>query len=129
MIALICGGRDYLDRDTLERTLTHLADVRGPFTQIIHGAARGADTLAGEWGIRNKVPVRPYPAHWRHKAGCEMGCAKVIGPGAGPIRNEKMLAEWKPDLVIAFPGGSGTTDMMRRAHAAGVEVLEITKER
>jgi hypothetical protein len=42
----------------------------------------------------------------------------------------QMLDEGKPDLVIAFPGGGGTADMMRRARAAGVEVLEVSpKER
>ena len=44
--------------------------------------------------------------------------------GAGPVRNARMLVE-KPDLVIAFPGGPGTADMVRRARAAGVEVVEI----
>lgn len=33
--------------------------------------------------------------------------------------------EAKPDLVIAFPGGRGTADMVRRARAAGIEVREI----
>lgn len=33
--------------------------------------------------------------------------------------------EGKPDLVVAFPGGSGTADCVRRAKAAGVEVLVI----
>ncbi len=30
-----------------------------------------------------------------------------------------------PDLVIAFPGGKGTADMVRKARAAGVEVIEV----
>jgi predicted polyphosphate/ATP-dependent NAD kinase len=29
---------------------------------------------------------------------------------------------WKPDLVVAFPGGDGTADMVWRAEAAGVPV-------
>jgi hypothetical protein len=36
-----------------------------------------------------------------------------------------MLDEGKPDLVIAFPGGRGATDMVRRAREAGVETIEI----
>jgi hypothetical protein len=36
-----------------------------------------------------------------------------------------MLDSEKPALVVAFPGGSGTADMKRRAVAAGVEVIEI----
>jgi UDP-N-acetylmuramoylalanine-D-glutamate ligase len=35
-----------------------------------------------------------------------------------------MLEREKPDLVVAFPGGRGTADMVAKARAAGVEVLE-----
>lgn len=45
------------------------------------------------------------------------------GRAAGPIRNQQMLDEGKPHLVVAFPGGTGTADMVRRAQAAGVLVL------
>ena len=59
--------------------------------------------------------MRIFPADWiRH------------GRAAGPIRNEQMLREGCPDLVVAFhddPGlGRGTADMVRRALAAGVPV-------
>lgn len=57
------------------------------------------------------VPVRVFKADWdKH------------GKAAGPIRNQQMLDEGKPDLVLAFAGGKGTDDMCRRARAAGVEV-------
>jgi hypothetical protein len=36
-----------------------------------------------------------------------------------------MLLEGKPDLVVAFPGGKGTADMVRRARKANVPVKEI----
>ena len=42
------------------------------------------------------------------------------GKAAGPIRNQKMLDEC-PDLVVAFPGGKGTADMVRRAMKAGID--------
>jgi hypothetical protein len=38
----------------------------------------------------------------------------LAGPAAGPIRNQRML-DWGPDLVVAFAGGKGTADMVRRA--------------
>jgi hypothetical protein len=34
------------------------------------------------------------------------------------------MIEWRPDLLVAFAGGKGTADMVRRARAAGVEVIE-----
>ena len=36
-----------------------------------------------------------------------------------------MIVEALPELVIAFPGGNGTADMVERAKAAGVEVIEF----
>jgi len=43
-----------------------------------------------------------------------------LGKKAGPLRNQRMLDEGKPDLVVAFPGGGGTKDMvsarLRRAY-------------
>lgn len=44
---------------------------------------------------------------------------------AGPIRNQHMLDIGKPDVVLAFPGGRGTEDMIRRAEKAGVPVKRI----
>jgi hypothetical protein len=35
-----------------------------------------------------------------------------------------MLEEGKPDLVVAFPGGRGTANMVKQARAAAVKVLE-----
>lgn len=46
------------------------------------------------------------------------------GRQAGPLRNARMLAEGRPDAVIAFPGGKGTADMVRKARAAGLPVVE-----
>ena len=31
----------------------------------------------------------------------------------------------KPDLVVAFPGGAGTLNMVMQARKAGVRVIEI----
>ena len=47
------------------------------------------------------------------------------GYRAGPIRNQEMLDKGKPDLVIAFPGGKGTADMVGRALRTGVFVYRV----
>ena len=114
MRVLVCGGREYADRARLNRILDRVHAERG-ISAIIQGAARGADMMAAEWGLdHSPVLVCSYPADWdKH------------GKQAGPIRNQEMLDESKPDAVIAFPGGSGTADMVRRARAAGVAVWEI----
>src|SRR6185312_1957552 len=120
MRVLVCGGRRYNDTDHIFNTLTRLDYERGPFTCIIHRAATGADTEGMLWAqMMSTAPGRkmthaPFRAEWTK-----------YGKGAGPIRNRRMLEEGKPELVIAFPGGEGTQNMIDQAHAAGIEVIEI----
>lgn len=112
---LVCGGRDYEDREQLFRVLdaAHLAN---PIVCLIHGAARGADTLAGDWALERDVLCNAYPADWDRD-----------GRAAGPIRNKKMLVEGKPHMVVAFPGGRGTANMIQQAEAAGIPVVRIRR--
>ena len=70
--------------------------------------------MAQEWAEARGVPCEVYLANWAE-----------LGRKAGPIRNQQMLDEGRPTLVVAFPGGRGTADMIRRARSAGVEVIEI----
>ena len=117
MRVLVCGGRDFSDRELISRTLAPYKPT--PVNSVcehklILGGATGADSLAYEWAEVFGVPFRLFPADW-----------KTHGRAAGPIRNQRMLDEGKPDLVIAFPGGKGTADMVRRARKAGVPVQEI----
>jgi hypothetical protein len=112
MRVLVCGGRTFDDWERLAGVLDGLESMQA--SVIIHGAAPGADTLAGRWAELRQVPVEAFPADWEKH-----------GRAAGPIRNARMLAEGKPDLVVAFPGGRGTANMCKQARAAGVEVLEV----
>ena len=43
----------------------------------------------------------------------------------GHIRNQQMIDEGKPDLVVAFKGGTGTADMTRRAKKHNIKVIEV----
>lgn len=113
MRVLVCGGRDFTNARLLYGALDRLA--REVLVDcIIEGDARGADRMAGYWAKKNRVDLRLFPADWTKH-----------GKAAGPIRNQQMLDKGKPDLVIAFPGGSGTADMVSRARAAGIEVREV----
>jgi YspA, cpYpsA-related SLOG family len=111
MRVLVCGGRDFSDGPKLVSTLHSLFLM--PNDVIIHGNAPGADWMANAWAREHDIAVRVFPADW-----------KKYGRAAGPIRNQQMLDEGKPHLVIAFPGGKGTADMVARAKRAGIEVLE-----
>ena len=109
MRVLVTGGRSYANRELVQVVLDN-----ANATAIIAGGAKGADALAADWAIANGVQLHEFAADW---AG--------YGPAAGPLRNQRMLDEGKPDRVVAFPGGKGTADMVRRARKAGVEVFEV----
>jgi len=113
MRVLVCGGRDYSDHARLRAVLNTLNDEAG-IDRLMEGGANGADRLARQWAYAQDIPYDTYEADW-----------EAFGSFAGPKRNQLMLDEGKPDLVIAFPGGRGTADMCRKARRAGVEVVEI----
>ena len=106
MRVLVCGGRDFADEAHLFAVLDAL-HAANPISWIIHGAARGADSLAGRWAFRRDLSRKAYPADWA-----------THGKAAGMIRNRLMLTDGKPDLVVAFMGGKGTADMVRLARDA-----------
>lgn len=115
---LVCGGRDFVDEWMLEEVLNDLNSnqlgLSGGISTLIHGGARGADKLAGRWAAYNGVETFSYPADWDRD-----------GQAAGPIRNRKMLYEGRPSVVVAFPGGRGTADMVGQARKAGVDVIVV----
>lgn len=113
MKVLVCGGRDYTDAEMIASVLSKL-HTEQRITNLITGGAKGADALAEQWAVEKKISVARYPANWH-----------AHGRGAGPRRNQHMLDASKPQLVVAFPGGKGTQDMIRRADKAKVSVIEI----
>lgn len=130
---LVCGGRHYgelppgcppeqkgpyrviaaQEAFILRETLDHL-HVDRKFTMLVNGAAKGADRHAVQWALRKGLTINTFCPDW-----------KKLGKAAGPIRNQQMLDIGKPSLIVAFPGGAGTADMVRRAKAAHIEVIEI----
>lgn len=127
---LVCGGRDFggvpdgvkasspgwypaLVRARTERAFLrrYLSEMKDRIACIIHGAYRGADSLADYWARENRIEPVPFPADWKSR-----------GSRAGPDRNQRMINEGRPDLVVAFPGGKGTADMIRCARAAGIPI-------
>jgi hypothetical protein len=113
MRVLVCGGRTFSDADLLFGVLDGLKE-RFPDLSIIHGAARGADQMTGRWAHENGVSCVAFPANW-----------DAYGRSAGHVRNGEMLSRGKPDLVVAFPGGRGTANMIEQATAAGVKVVNV----
>tara|TARA_Y100000310_G_scaffold335913_1_gene419132 strand:+ start:427 stop:834 length:408 start_codon:yes stop_codon:yes gene_type:complete len=118
---LVCGGRDYSNVERLYKVLDWVdgswesAESTGPISTIISGHARGADQLAEKYANEKNIPLEIYPAQW-----------DVHGKSAGVIRNQEMLDEGLPDLVVAFPGGKGTAHMVKIAQKANVMMLQVT---
>lgn len=118
---LVCGGREYNDRTHFFHFMDRVLEAIGGTGEapkrdvvIIHGAARGADTLADDYGRERGLRIIRYPADWKtHKR------------AAGPIRNRLMLTEGQPHVIVAFPGGNGTADMVSIGKKAGVPVYEV----
>jgi hypothetical protein len=113
---LICGSRDFNDFLKLSNTLDEYLN-QNPI--IISGGADGADALAVDYARMNYLRYLEFPANW-----------PVYKKSAGPIRNQQMLDEGKPHLVIAFPldGSVGTWDMVRRAEKAGIKTIVVKEE-
>lgn len=119
---LLTGGRDYTDKDFFDGVMTYTRNRWFmPICMIIgydpeKKYPTGLDQLAYQsaidWGVEHKL----FPYHYH------------LGKAGGSSRNQQMLDEGKPDIVLAFPtpNSRGTWDMVRRAKLANVPV-EIFK--
>ena len=108
-------GRNYHDQEHVWTFLSELT-AKQPIGLLIHGAATGADRLAQAWARNRLIPDREFDANWPEH-----------GSAAGVIRNQQMIDEGKPDLIVAFPGGPGTADLVQRAKLHGVKVIEVPR--
>lgn len=127
MIVLVTGGRTYGEcYSATEKSVKRAVEEQiflintldaitkeVNITLLVHGGASGADRWANVWAHGRNLMTNAYPVDH-----------DLDGPwpGAGPRRNQRMLTASIPDLVVAFPGGRGTADMMRRALRSLVEL-------
>ena len=110
----VCGGRDFADEVLVLRTLDRVHAKR-PVSTLVQGCCpTGADAMAVAWAKSRGVRCIGFLANWRE-----------FGRAAGPMRNAQMVA-YGLDGFVAFPGGRGTADMVTRARAAGVTVMEVS---
>jgi len=116
-VVIVCGGRAYADRERVFAALD-AAHGKATITLLVHGACvdrktgrlLGADRWADEWAHERGVTVDRHSANWL-----------TWGKAAGPMRN-KQMAEAGAHGCVAFPGGTGTANMVRHAEAAGIAV-------
>lgn len=124
----VCGGREFSDRNRAFQALDDIHAAR-PITELIHGDCRGADRIAGEWAARRQIPISVFRADWANidlpGAKIRMRCGKPYDATAGFRRNLRMLVEGAPELVVAFPGGTGTAHMTAQALRREIAVLSV----
>lgn len=122
-VIIVCGGRDYFNRFTLSTALDVLHAV-DPIALLIEGGANGADKLAREWARANRVNLHTEYAKW-----------DLYGKAAGPKRNAEMIGRlrtWQDigrqrAFVVAFPGGTGTANMVWQAEQARIPVIKVSR--
>lgn len=117
MKILVCGSTYFTDYEKFHDELMKILVDRGfNDVTIISGMAKGADTLAVQFADQYGLPCLKFPADWSR-----------YGKGAGPVRNQQMLDEGSPDLIVAFPiqSSKGTRDMIKRGLMEDVKVIVI----
>lgn len=101
---LVTGDRNWTDWTVVWNAL----DLLAPIDAVIEGGARGVDRIARRWGETRRVRVETFPAFWN-----------AYGRAAGPLRNQQMLDEGRPDTVLwvhdDLDRSKGTRDMVGRA--------------
>lgn len=120
MRILITGSRDWEDWRFIEAAMVeavaHSEDWPRVIPTIIHGAARGADSMANGVAIRRNWRVIKMPADWRKH-----------GKRAGFVRNAEMVA-LGADICLAFIKNEsrGATMAADLAEKAGIPTKRCT---
>lgn len=80
----VVGSRNFTDTRLLKEILSDYQP-----TVIISGGAKGADSIARQYAVDNKIEYVEYRPNWKHH-----------GKSAGAIRNKIIVQD--SDLIIAF---------------------------
>jgi len=105
VVVLVTGSRNWSDRETIEHQLNSVAETE---VLLVQGGCKGADTLAAAVAREKGWAVHTEPAEWHtDKNGAY---TSKMNYAAGPIRNRKMIVDFRPHYAFAFvmPGSKGT---------------------
>lgn len=120
---MVTGSRDWKDVGLIHRELYNAwKDLvyEDEDVLLVHGCARGADSIAAETWLCQGFPVEEHPADWVQH-----------GKRAGFVRNTEMVS-LGADLCLAFirNGSAGATMFAALAQGAGIPVrrFEVSDE-
>lgn len=121
---LVTGSREFTDAHIIFSALYDMLEEHGHLT-VIHGGARGADSIAARWverNIRDSV-AEEYLAEWDKYPARPGGKSP-----AGHIRNSVMVKSG-PQIALAFLStrsqNSGTRGCMALISKAGIPLTEF----
>lgn len=97
MKVIIAGSRSITN---IDRIPVAVAKSTFDITELVCGMAHGVDTLAYVWAKRNRIPIKEFPADWKH-----------FPRSAGYKRNEEM-AIYADALIAVWDGNSKGTNHM-----------------
>lgn len=109
---LITGSREWTDRDVIAYALGAIAQKysRGRIV-VVHGGARGADTIAGEVAAKMGIAVEVHPVTSEEWA--------AQPKRAGMIRNKRMVdlgaVQCVAFIINESPGATACAAMAERA--------------
>ena len=115
MRVLVCGGRAYGDRAKLFEVLDAIL-IEHDIELLIHGGASGADALAAEWAEHRDVQQVVCAGTWPPS---DMTTATTAR------RMIEILLHGRQHTLVAFPGGWETLSLVKRARAAGIDIIEV----
>lgn len=102
---VVAGGREYENypelSQKLDQVISQLNIPPGMKVNIVSGGARGADTLAEKYAQERGLGLQVFKADWEGQ-----------GLSAGMNRNRQMAEVG--DVLVAFPGGTGTENMVQQ---------------
>lgn len=111
---LVTGSRNWDDRDAVIDALIE-RDDGVPEAVLVHGGARGADTMAANLAEMFGWAVEAHPADWAR-----------YGKSAGFLRNVEMVSLGANICVVfALKWASGSGHCARAARRAGIPTIDI----
>jgi len=114
---LVTGSRDWSNEATIYAALDSFAEHGRP--TLVHGACRGADTIAADYWTSLGLTTEPHPANW----------TRYGRRRAGVIRNQQMVqlgADWC--LAFILNESAGASNCVKLCKAAGIPTT-IYRER